>query len=161
MDAEIVQIITTALAVLGAVLGLYNAWRNWVQDRVRLVVEVSAARDVYDVPHLLVDIRNLSTFPVTVTHLGFDYLGRSGLHAQIAAPSFVGSEKLPVRLAPRTSATAFVALAAMENEKWAAVRHAYIKTACGLKRVGGRRTFNDLRLSIAPEQRPGTGKSIE
>ena len=41
MAADTVQVVTTALAVLGSVLGVYNAWRNWVQDRVRLRVDVS------------------------------------------------------------------------------------------------------------------------
>jgi len=34
-------IITLALAVIGAVLGVFNAWRSWINDRVRIRLDIS------------------------------------------------------------------------------------------------------------------------
>ena len=99
-----VSYITTVLAVLGAVLGLYNAWRNWIQDRVVLRVKVSQGIGGLGVEMHTIEITNLSSFPLTITHIGFDLLG-TDRHAQIPFPNFLRGETLPIRLESRTSVT--------------------------------------------------------
>jgi hypothetical protein len=157
MSREAIQTVTTALAVLGAVLGLYNAWRNWIQDRLRIRVKASFGvgpafgRDGHGIS---IDIVNLSTFPVTITHVGFDLLIKDG-HMQIPSPFFAHGQSLPIRLEPRTAATVLVARGALPDDNWGIVRNAYISTACGAKCTSGTATFDAQRISIALENSPG------
>lgn len=163
MATDTIQIVTTALAVLGAVLGLYNAWRNWVQDRVRLRVSVSLGQFTGNGDYfLMVNSVNLSTFPITITHIGFDHAGGDGRHAQIAAPHFIDeAHRIPVRLEPRTSATAAIPLETLSPEQVVRWRCAYVNTACGIKRCSSWREFARLQLALAPQRGPGAGNSVE
>jgi hypothetical protein len=155
MASETVQIITTALAVLGAVLGVINAWRSWVKDRPNIKVSVSAGIQQYRGELVLINIRNLSSFPITVTHLGFDVLGRA-THGQIVKPEFTRGETLPVRLEPRTSVTALcVKHIALPPDYLFTLTNAYIQTDCGLRVEGGKRYFDDQRAAIATQLSKG------
>ncbi|MDZ4282792.1 MAG: hypothetical protein U1C04_18760 [Hydrogenophaga sp.] len=151
MESTTVQIITTALAVLGAVLGLYNAWRNWVQDRVRLKVSVSHASLSPGGPGFSVAIVNLSNFPLTITHLGFDRIDGSH-HMQILSPMFLAGEQLPIRLASRTATTAFVGLRTLQHEQLLAIRRAYVSTACGKRSVSRGTLFDEYRATLAEKR---------
>lgn len=147
MESTTVQVITTALAVLGAVLGLYNAWRNWIQDRVRIKVSVSHVELATGEPGFSVAVVNLSNFPVTITHLGFDRIdGR--LHMQIVRPMFIHGEQLPIRLAPRAAATALVQMSALQKEQLVSIRRAYVSTACGERAVSKGTRFDEYRSAL-------------
>ncbi|MES2888677.1 MAG: hypothetical protein V4739_11770 [Pseudomonadota bacterium] len=148
MESTIVQVITTALAVLGSVLGLYNAWRNWIQDRVRLKVSVSHSVITTGEQGFSVAVVNLSNFPLTITHIGFDRVDRK-LHMQITRPFFVHREELPIRLAPRTAVTAFVGLSTLQPEQLLTIRRAYVSTACGQRAVSKGALFNEYRSALA------------
>ena len=148
MDVTLFQAITLAIAVLGAVLGLYNAWRNWIQDRVRVRVKLSFFEGNNGAQGITFEVVNLSNFPITITHFGFDLLG-TDRHMQIPRPIFTSAETLPVRLASRTACTVLVGSDALPQNSWTALRNAYVNTACGLKIRGGHRFFNDKRLTPA------------
>lgn len=148
-DTKVVfEYVTFAIALLGAVLGIYNAWRNWIQDRARLRVKVSFGQTTKGARVFLIDLVNLSTFPVTVTHIGMDLLGTDS-HAQIAIPIFMRGETLPVRLEPRASVTVMQPMTEAPANGWQGVRRFYATTACGLKFVGGARTMDEYRVSAA------------
>jgi len=150
----ILEVVTFAIALLGAVLGIYNAWRNWIQDRARLRVKVSFGRSTSGARVFLIDLVNLSTFPMTVTHIGMDLLGTDE-HAQIAIPIFMRGETLPVRLEPRTSVTVTQPMAEAPANGWEVVRSFYALTACGLKFSGGADTLNKYRSTIAAKHHQG------
>lgn len=144
------QTVTLAIAVLGAVLGLYNAWRNWIQDRVRVRVKVGFAFSQDGTGGLSINVVNLSAFAITLTHFGFEFLQETN-HAQILFPIFSCGETLPVRLESRTSCTVFQPLSALPSDRWWKVDQCYVSTACDLKLVGGRRFFNKNRATIASQ----------
>ena len=149
----VLDYVTPGVAVLGAGLGILNAWRSWSQDRVRLRVAVSHGVDAMGGRALLVNAVNLSAFELTVTHIGFHLLGRQR-HCQIFRPLLTSGDNLPVCLKPRTALTAFVHLGAGDNVPWDQVECAYVSTACGVESVGGRQFFkkNHLRLTGADGQ---------
>lgn len=125
------ELITAATAGLGAVLGVFNAYRAWLDDRVHLKVLVHAAFTVpAGEPHLSITVRNLSRFAVTVTAVGFELAG-TDRHLQIPMPLFTGGERLPVRLEPRTSVTVLQPTRALQNDEARLVTRAYVNTACG------------------------------
>lgn len=128
MDPLIFQGVTLAVALVGAVLGVMNTWRNMNQDRLRLVVK-PAQFYVSGSYKLGIEVINLSTFPVTLAHYEF-FLHGTDRHIQFA-PDFLGGESLPVRLEPRTAVTAFLRHGATQVEGFALVRSAYVITACG------------------------------
>ena len=55
------------IALIGAVLGVFNTWWNFSRDRVRLKVTC----DEDEQGNVVLDIVNLSDFPVTITDVGF------------------------------------------------------------------------------------------
>ncbi|MGH6627626.1 MAG: hypothetical protein ACRECD_13995 [Burkholderiaceae bacterium] len=150
MNQNTVQAVTLAIAVLGAVLGLMNTWRNWSADRLRLRVNVSMAVLADGSQALCVEALNLSSFPVTVTHFGFTLLG-SDSHMQFM-PIFPRGESLPVRLESRTSCTALCAPWAHKEAKFAGVDCAYVNTACGNQIKGGGAFLAHLALNAAAAQ---------
>lgn len=144
------EVVTFAIALLGAVLGVYNAWRNWIQDRVRLRVKTSWGRGAGAHEAFVIEVINLSSFPLTITHIGFDLIG-TDYHAQILIPQFTRSETLPVRLESRTSVTAIHPFAKAPADGWEVVRNVYVLTACGLKRRSNGRLFDQYRATRAAE----------
>jgi hypothetical protein len=131
MRAVYAQWFEGTVGAAGAFLGVLNTWRNWSQDRVRIRVKTSLGRNAAG-PLLVLNVLNISSFPVTITHVGFDILG-GGEHMQIPAPIFAGSHTLPVRLESRTSCTALQPFTALPAERWLVVRRTYVETACGVK----------------------------
>lgn len=134
MDALWIQLVTFATAVVGAVLGIVNLWRSWSADRVKVRV-LSVYGESFGVgPAVVIEVVNLSQFPITVTHIGFDTYDPAGRHLQLVRPMFTGgSDRLPVRLESRAAFTVLQALSAFEDPQLTWIRRAYIKTACGRK----------------------------
>lgn len=125
------QILTLVIATIGAVLGVLNTWRTFSNDRVRLRVMDSMAYGLDGQLAVLIEVRNLSTFPVTVSRVGF-HLHGSRNHIQIRDPMLMNGGKLPERLEPRTSLTVLVPVRTLEPDQLLAIKVAYIGTACGL-----------------------------
>lgn len=148
IDSGVMQAVTLAIAVLGAVLGVLNAWRNWVHDRLRVRVDVSTAMGIGGTPAIRINIRNLSRFDVTITHIGLHCIGRKR-HMQLWQPMFARGEALPVRLESRASSTVVQALAAMPEEDWLTIECVYVTTACGNEVTGGKALFGKHGATIA------------
>ena len=151
MGHDYVQLITTALAVLGAVLGIFNAWRNWAHDRVNVRVLVCSAQDEDAQPGLGITVRNLSRFAVTIKHIGFNVSG-GDWYCQIWQTLSSDGQTLPVRLESRTSLTYFLPLAALPAEHVHSLSAVVIDTACGLGFSGGKRFFQKKWPAITAQQ---------
>ena len=138
MQTEIISYVSLGIAVFGAALSLFNTWRAFSNDRVKIRVKPCWAMFDNGSECLLVEVVNLSTFPVTVTHIGFTLRGTQR-HIQLM-PNIIRSEdRLPKRLEPRTNLTVFAAPKATEDPSFAYADMAYVKTACGLTIKGGKK----------------------
>lgn len=159
MQRDLFDIITLAIALLGAVLGIFSTWRMWINDRVRVRVKVSYGFAGIPGPNehprtLAIDVVNLSAFPVTIVEVGFTL---AGMHNRLglALPEFLGGNRLPVRLEARTSATVIQPLVAFEHEHLALLECAYVRTACGVTCKSGRdvlRQLNHAALAAGVDQ---------
>lgn len=124
---------TLAIAVLGAVLGIYNAARQWWRDIERLKVIPKSGQvaigEAATQATLVIEVVNMSAFPVTLDEVGFLAKGSHGRLA-IVGPIMLDRGTLPRRLEPRTSVT----LCASPNQDFsfiANVTKAYATTATG------------------------------
>jgi hypothetical protein len=149
--------ITLAIAVLGAVLGVLNWWRNFNTDRVRLRVVPIAFRfgEVGDVV-LAVQVVNLSTFAVTLDEIGFTLDRQTRTterdHIQLFPCVLVEGGSLPKRLIPRAVATVNTTVTAENKAKLlAGTERLYAETACGVRGFAVpdrlRKALDDLALA--------------
>lgn len=148
VDANTQQLITLGIAVLGAVLGLLNWWRSFSADRLRLRVSVSHAFGLSGEQGLMINVINLSTFPVTVTHIGFDLIG-TDRHIQLANPMFTQGERLPVRLESRTAFAVVQPLVAFQQDQLVMLKRAYVLTACGRRAQSKRGVLRQVNDAAA------------
>lgn len=118
---------TLTIAVIGATLGVFNAWwmirRDAVRLRVRFMTIYLPGRDLWTHG---IEVVNASYFAVTVTEVGLQN-GRFAKRRGAITGDFLGQVSLPHRLEPRTSIT----VAASPNSIIKAT-HCRASTACGL-----------------------------
>lgn len=131
----IIDGVTLSIAVLGAVLGVLNTWRNIDRDRVKLQVIPKQAIPVGNMPdkrtRLCIDVTNFSTFPLTITEVGVLYFGTKERGA-IFNPIIIDGGGFPRKLEPRTSFSAYLHPEALERVNGKRVKCAYAKTDCGV-----------------------------
>ena len=139
--------ITLSIAVLGAVLGIMNTWRNFDRDRVKLQVIPKQAIPVGALAHqpiqLCIDITNFSTFPLTITEVGVLYHGTSKRGAVIS-PIIIDGGSFPRKLEPRTSFSAYLATGALSAMDGNSVKCAYAQTDCGVMVTGNSPALKQL-----------------
>lgn len=153
--SEVREWVTFGLAVLGAGLGVFNAWKGWVADRVRVRVIPAFSVDTTGDPYINIEVRNLSAFPVTITSVGFTVIG-GATHMQIPHPILMGANRLPVRLESRASFAALMSLRAHENSQLATIDAAYVKTACGLQVLGDSPALRQIVYAAIAASQSGT-----
>lgn len=134
IDKETVTLITAIAGLvfgfLGAVLGVLNTWRAILRDRVRVKVTPVWYHHVESgTEGMGVEIINLSSFEITVSHVGFTM--RGGEEHLALLNGTLTMERLPQRMKPLTRFTARVGSDTLQNPKFAEVRKAYAKTDCG------------------------------
>lgn len=127
-----IQYVTFAIAVLGAVLGLINTWH--ALDRTRIKLKVSPAHAITfgnANPSIAfsVEVTNLSAFAVTVYDVGFFYSG-TDRRSSILQPILGDGGSWPRRLEPRSSVTIYSERPRSHIDRHRLVR-AYAKTQCG------------------------------
>lgn len=142
----VMSIITLVIAIIGAVLGVFNTWRSWDKDMVKLRVIPKAAEvlgfgqsivkssslTVYVNSQLCICIVNLSTFPVTISEVGLLYKG-SKFRGTLTKPIINDGGSFPRRLEPRSSFTVFFALDEPKRDRnFKNVKHTYAETDCGI-----------------------------
>jgi hypothetical protein len=142
---EIIGLVTFAIAVLGAVLGLFNTWQAVDQSRVKILV-IPKHLVVLNGDESLkccIDIINLSAFPVSIDDAGFFYKG-TDRRAAIVDPMFQDGGRWPRRLEPRSSITVFSKLP--EPLAGHPVRCAYARTQCGRVATGSSPALKQISL---------------
>lgn len=125
---------TISCAVIGAVLGIINTWNGLSQRKVRLRVVPKVAFPVSHSGRLMdemgcIEVLNLSTFPLTVTEVGFTIDGdpRTKRRAAIVQPLIHDGKPWPRRLEARESVTAYFKFDGLSHE----IQRAFAKTDCG------------------------------
>lgn len=143
LGEPVVQAITIAIATVGAVLGIWNAARDWWRDTERLKVipkrgEISITESGVQAT-LVIEIVNLSPFAVTVDEAGFLMRGTKHRMA-LPSPIVMNGEKWPCRLEGRSHVT--VCASPDQDFAWIKdVTKAYAGTATGRTFTGNSRAL--------------------
>ena len=149
MVPDVLQYITLAIALVGAFLGVLNTWRTFNNDRVRLRVKaVTLFQPGMRYGTLGIEVVNLSSFAVTVTHVGVN-TSVGGRHLQIVNPQLMPGGQLPIRLEPRTGFTAITSPSAFQEPAFEHATCVYAKTACGLQIDGAQKDLAAVAHNLA------------
>jgi hypothetical protein len=139
-----VQLITLAIAVLGATLGSINTWHGLEKSRVKLKV-----RPRHAIPSGAVDpslkfclgITNLSAFPITIEDAGVLFHGTSN-RGVIVNPVFPDGGNWPRLLEPRASITVYSRIPV--SDEGHRIKCAYAKTQCGVVATGNSEALKQI-----------------
>lgn len=132
----IVEGITLAIAVLGAVLGIINTWQSIDITRVKLKVLPAHAIPFGGIDPRLrfcIEITNLSSFAITIEDAGVFYAG-STKRGSIVSPVFADGGSWPRRLEPRSSVTVYSQIPT--SSSGARISCAFARTQCGTTTTG-------------------------
>lgn len=126
-----IQWVTFGIAVVGATLGIFNAWWAVRKDMVRLRVRNRVL--VVSTGHvtLCVEVINTGYIPVTITEIGYT----ESLFAKkklVITDDFLRQLSLPHRMEPRTVVTMTVTPAGLDMPEMRRMAYSYAKTACGV-----------------------------
>lgn len=130
-DITYLDVATTALAVLGAVLGVINTVHNIDQTRVKLRViprHVFHGGALPRTVNFCIEVTNLGAVAVTVDQVGLRYRW-SSKRGVIGNPIISDGGAWPRRLEPRSSVSLY--FDASETHKGPRVRCAFASTQCG------------------------------
>jgi len=136
IEITLVQAVTLAIAVLGAVLGVINTWNGLDKSRVKLLVRPKHAIPVGGAdPRLTfcIEVINLSAFAVTVEDVGVFFKG-TAVRGSIVQPILADGGTWPRRLEPRSSVTVYSQTPASKFGD--VIKCAYAKTSCGYTQTG-------------------------
>lgn len=124
--------ITLGIALLGAVLGVWNAWQAGRDRAVRFKVRATQAIGLGGPAPicLSVEVTNLSSFPITIEEVGVTVGKPRGSLPRRAMipPSNIVSGALPMRIEPRHSGTVVCWARELPNDGY---DHAYARTSGG------------------------------
>lgn len=132
----VVEAITFAIALVGAVLGVINTWRALDASRVKLKVVPGHAIPVggFDPSvNFYIAVTNLSTFPVTIREVGIVYRG-SDKRGVFVNPILADGGPWPRRLEPRSSISVYGQRPDIMPGH--PIRCAYAETDCGVRKCG-------------------------
>lgn len=128
MHASIFEVVTFAIAIIGAVLGVMNFARDVWKDLTRIKVTPMSFFFESGSRGIAVEVVNLSRFPVTISSVGlWDSKGQQlpfvGEH--------VAGDHTPKRLEPLTSMLLVAPWDIWETEGFQHISSAFAKTQCG------------------------------
>lgn len=138
-----VEAVTLAIAVLGAVLGLVNTWHALDSSRVKIRVVPAHAIPFGHAPrvNVCISVSNLSSFPVTVSEVGFFYHG-TDKRAVLIDPLIVDGGSWPRRLEPRSSVSVYGTTP--DPHAGYRLKCAYSRTDCGVTTIGSSPALRQL-----------------
>ncbi|MCE9592968.1 MAG: hypothetical protein K8S98_02140 [Planctomycetes bacterium] len=151
MDSELTSkdALTLSVAFLGAGLGIFNTWRAYKKDRPLLkvvpkqAIPVGAEALLDPRPRICIEVTNLSTFPLTITEVGFVLVG-STKRAALLPPIIRDGGPFPRRLEARTSFTAYASPdTTLRPGEW--TTEVYAITDCGERFTGTGPALSMLR----------------
>lgn len=132
----IIQAVTLAIAVLGAVLGVINTWHGLDKSRVKLKVRPAHAIPVGGAnPNInfSIEVTNLGAFAVTICDVGVFYHG-TDKRGSFIRPILADGGTWPRRLEPRSAVTIYGQRP--ESLPGHKIRCAYAITECGVTKTG-------------------------
>ena len=133
---SLVETLTLAVALLGAVLGILNTWQSMDRTRVKLrivpkrAIPVGAANPNFT---FCIEVINLSEFAVTVEEVGVHYRGIKSRGAYVQ-PIVADGGAWPRRLEARSAVTLYGYPPSPSNGR--PIRCAYARTQCGRTQTG-------------------------
>lgn len=133
---DLMQAVTLAIAVLGAVLGVINTWHGLDKSRVKLRVRPAHAIPVGAAPQniaLSIEVTNVGAVAVTVYDVGVFYYGTDA-RGSIVQPLLGDGGAWPRRLEPRSSVTVYGQRP--ESRLGHRIKCAYARTQCGVTETG-------------------------
>lgn len=139
----IVNGVTLALALLGAVLGIINTWQALDKTRVKLRVRPKHAIPFGGMDERLtfcIEVTNLSAFAVTIEEARVSLKGSDNRLAY-TNPVLIDDGGWPRRLEPRTAVTIY---GHAPSKNGHSLKCAYATTACGVTREGTSPAFRKL-----------------
>lgn len=146
-----VAIVGAVTGVLGAVLGIVNTWNTISARKVRVVVRPTFAYGI-DIfgglaarPRVGIEVVNLSTFPVTVTEVGFALAGTKA-RANVLRPIVIDGKPWPRRLEAREAVSTYCD---PPDDPKARVKAVYASLATGERFTRRGRFVKNLRQAMA------------
>ncbi len=145
------NVLTTIIAVIGAVLGIMNTWAGMNQRRVKLKVVPQMAHFISGTgdwgPEMgCIEVTNLSVFPVTVREVGFtiDRDLRKGKRVAITPPRIIDGGPWPRRPEARTTVSLYFDWVGLGGD----IKRAYVLTECGEVAYGDSPALESIRSRI-------------
>lgn len=126
------QAVTLGIAVVGATLGIFNAY--WTVRRGVVHLKVRAKAMVISTGHitLCIEVINTGYIPVTITEIGFT-TSRFAKKKLVVTDDFLRQTALPQRLDSRAGITMTVAPASLDDPEMRRPAYCFAKTACGVR----------------------------
>jgi hypothetical protein len=151
---ELKDLVTIALASVGAVLGVLNLWRAFDRDRPKLRVTFNHAIPVGGADPRIrysIEVINLSTFALTITEVGVLLRGTKKRGA-IVRPVLLDGGDWPRRLEPRSAVSALLLAQAFDKET-NDIRCAYAMTSCGSMFTGHSQALRQVAKKLKESRR--------
>jgi hypothetical protein len=155
-DLTYIDVVNFGIALLGATLGVLATWNQFRKDQVRLRVvpkrsyqlpggAVLSGDREHDIQKRLVisgatvrwavEVINLSSFPISVSAVGFGTRGKNGRHI-IVQPEVSDGRSWPVRLESREAVVFFAQVGEPLPSSVRKHPYAFVETDCGEVRWG-------------------------
>jgi len=148
------EIITLTIAIIGAVLGLFNTWFNFKKNRLKLkvipsnclILTMKTTNFEYE-QGVSIEILNLSSFPVTIAEIGFAnfYFLTNKIKGSKSIPLNItnySGYQLPYRIESKDSITFYLNKKYLERKDlFLNNKFVYARTACGKIFKGSNRNF--------------------
>lgn len=131
-DMGWMQWVTFGIALVGATLGVFNAWWSVRKDLVRLRVRPVAMITDTGIASVGIEVINAGYIPVTISEVGFTS-GRRAKHKAIITEDLFSRVRLPYRMEPRTEMTMTITPSFIKSPVQRRATHCFAKTACGVK----------------------------
>jgi len=146
MRFDLKDVITISIAALGAVLGIINTWHALDQRRVRLRVVPKIAfapGGEFGETMGCIEVVNLSSFPVSISEIGFTIDGDPRKHRRLAILEPLTPDRQPIArtLEARHGVTGYFSLNRMEPS----IQKAYVRTECGEVAYGSSPAMKQIR----------------
>jgi hypothetical protein len=163
-DVTTVDLINLVIAVIGAVTGSIAIGHQLAQSRVRIRVVprivtdrvaggffTSADEEAKPGDQFLLEVVNLSGFPVTIEQAGL-VIHRRRRYVFVGCQIMPGGRSFPCRLEPREGIGCYYpGTNGVPTESMAAAQKAFVKTSCGQVRYGDSAALRSSR-SLAQRQ---------
>ncbi|MEF3698773.1 hypothetical protein [Desulfolutivibrio sp.] len=138
--------LTLIIAVIGAILGVFNTAYAVSRDRLKVVVVPKMARTHLSgkpVNILCIEVINKGTSSITISEVGFG-LRHTKERMALVEPIFIDGKMLPYRLEARESFSAYTNENIFFEIGFNDIKNAYATTSCGKKFVGTSPALKDV-----------------